>query len=104
MGNWPRCKNLASPGVDEAWVFHKLLTNCRDWLTPVQGINEMPHIFLHLAGKHGPAQTFSLSPWSFVIMAKAEIVEHITARLFPGVTVSENIPTGQTVEICQATF
>jgi hypothetical protein len=103
--NWPRCKTAAEKyGADKAKAFHTLLYSCESWMTDDQGVNEIPSIFLHVAGSEGKPQTVELSAWAFVVETTQEIYKVVTAKIFGMLPVAAAIDTGKKKKICTASF
>jgi len=67
-------------------------------------VNEIPSIFLHLAGAEGKPQTVELSAWSFIVETTQEIYKVVTAKLFGVVPISAAVDTGKKKKICTASF
>jgi hypothetical protein len=102
---WPRCQNHAQQvrkGKDEA--FHDLLAECENWLTEDQGVNEVPSVFIHLAGSEGKAQAVELSAWAYIVETNQEVYKVVTTKLFGAVPVQAAVDTGKKKKICTASF
>lgn len=102
---WPRCVRFAQDhkaGKDKA--FHDLLGSCESWMTEDQGVNEVPSVFIHLAGAEGKPQTVELSAWAFVVETSQEVYKVVTSRLFGQLPVQAAVDTGKKKKICTASF
>mmetsp|Transcript_39570 Transcript_39570/g.93186 ORF Transcript_39570/g.93186 Transcript_39570/m.93186 type:complete len:545 (-) Transcript_39570:41-1675(-) len=66
---WPRCQQRASEmgTAPSANHFRQLLLACHNWLTPEQGINEIPSIFFDIVGGNGVAKSVELTAWSWIV-------------------------------------
>jgi len=103
--SWPRCKAVRdSSSRDPAEIFQDLLYNCGDWMTAEKGVSEIPPIFLHLAGGDGRTQKFPLSSWSYIIETTVEEFKIVTERVFKGLNIELEFPTGKLTKTCQAAF
>jgi hypothetical protein len=102
---WPRCKKAAEKYNEEkAKAFHELLYGCESWMTDETGVNEIPSVFLHLAGADGKPQTVELSAWAFIVETTREIYKVVTAKVFGSLPVAAAVDTGKKKKICTASF
>jgi len=102
---WPRCvKEVAATGEEKHLAFQSLLRRCGKWLTKEDGIGEIPSILLHLAGKHGVAQQFPLSPAAFIVESTADLAREQTFSLFGRINYTVSVPTGERAKTCTAAF
>lgn len=102
---WPRCKKAAQKEKkDKDKVFHEMLYSCESWMTDKEGVNEVPSIFVHLAGAEGKPQTVELSAWSYIVETTQEIYKVVTAKIFGVMPIAAAIDTGKEKKICTASF
>jgi len=103
---WPRCVRMAesaglSPSAD---LFTFVLSQCKDWLTPENGIHEVPSIFMDLMGANdGEAQTIELTAWSWVV--EVESTQELSHRSSPTRSMVERYEVNSTAHsspICVA--
>jgi len=106
---WPRCRKAAEhktfPNKSKSQVFSSLLRYCGVWLNEANAtIDEIPSVHLHLAGKAGVAQAYTLPASAYIVEAEAEIVKVVTKKLFGVLPVDMEVPTGKTTTMCSAAF
>lgn len=105
---WPRCKKSAETyKADKAKAFQTFLYSCETWLTDEDGIDEIPSIFIHLAGSEGTPQSLELSPWAFVVETTQQVYKVVTgqmASLLGSAPVAAAVDTGERKKICAASF
>jgi hypothetical protein len=102
---WPRCMQSAQTkkqSHDQA--FHDLLADCETWMTDEQGVNEVPSVFLHLAGEEGQSQAVELSAWAYVVETNQEIYKVVTTKIFGALPIAAAVDTGKKKKICTASF
>jgi len=103
--NWPRCKKSAEDAKEEKdRAFHEMLYSCESWMTDDKGVNEIPSIFLHLAGKEGKPQSIELSAWAYIVETTQDVYKVVTAKIFGAMPVMAAIDTGKKKKICTASF
>jgi hypothetical protein len=64
---WPRCKKFqAEQGFSSKQAFKSLLWDCGSWMTPSEGVGEVPSLFLHLVDADGEKNILEITPMSYV--------------------------------------
>mmetsp|Transcript_78997 Transcript_78997/g.144006 ORF Transcript_78997/g.144006 Transcript_78997/m.144006 type:complete len:501 (-) Transcript_78997:153-1655(-) len=102
---WPRCNALAeqSPSTDKSILFSLLVGNCTDWMhDTADGINEIPPIYIHLAGAEGVPQKVPLTAWSYVILTPVPVFKTIHQNIH-GIDVRIIFPVGMDL-VCVPMF
>merc|ERR1719478_24896 len=79
---WPRCKDNPVPSDPRPEAaFLTLVSTCKDWMGE-KGLNEIPSLFVHLAGADGEKQVLELTAWSYIIETKGYGGRDTCAPLF----------------------
>jgi len=95
----------AASTVSKAGIFQSLIEDCKSWLTPHQGLDELPPIHLHVGGSNGSKQALQLKPWSYILETQEEEFESVYKDI-PGlgrIPMGKNF-TGKTHLVCTPAF
>jgi len=64
---WPRCQKFAAErDISHAEAFKHVLWDCPGWMTPEEGVGEVPSVFFHLGGTDGETETVEITAMSYV--------------------------------------
>eukprot|EP00927_Polykrikos_kofoidii_P086597 TRINITY_DN9748_c0_g4_i3.p1 TRINITY_DN9748_c0_g4~~TRINITY_DN9748_c0_g4_i3.p1 ORF type:complete len:734 (-),score=109.79 TRINITY_DN9748_c0_g4_i3:49-2250(-) len=97
-----RPKNMA-PTKHSTFV--KLLHDCHSWMGNSSGLDELPTIHLHVAGKNGKGSTALKLPGSgYVLEMMQDQLKYAMAKLFGIVPVLVSKPTGKKQKVCNPAF
>merc|ERR1719223_1661356 len=97
-----RPKNMA-PTKHSTFV--KLLHDCHSWMENSSGLDELPPIHLHVAGKNGKGSTALKLPGSgYVLEMMQDQLKYAMAKLFAIVPVLVSKPTGKKEKVCNPAF
>eukprot|EP00927_Polykrikos_kofoidii_P086596 TRINITY_DN9748_c0_g4_i2.p1 TRINITY_DN9748_c0_g4~~TRINITY_DN9748_c0_g4_i2.p1 ORF type:complete len:712 (-),score=116.10 TRINITY_DN9748_c0_g4_i2:50-2185(-) len=99
----------ASPYSHEAPTKHatfvKLLHDCHSWMDNSSGLDELPPIHLHVAGKGGKNVTTLKLPGSgYVLEMMEKQLKYAMTKLFGVVPVVVSKPTGKKRKVCNPAF
>eukprot|EP00928_Gymnodinium_smaydae_P011957 TRINITY_DN14373_c0_g2_i1.p1 TRINITY_DN14373_c0_g2~~TRINITY_DN14373_c0_g2_i1.p1 ORF type:complete len:483 (-),score=38.42 TRINITY_DN14373_c0_g2_i1:103-1551(-) len=71
--SWPRCLRAARQSSSERYeTFLSVLSECEQWLSSEEGLNEMPAIHLHVAGSAGNTETLDIPAAAYVLTVAQE--------------------------------
>lgn len=73
-------------------------------MTPQLGVNEVPSVFMHMAGTEGNTQTVELSAWAYVVETTQETYRTVSAKLFGPESIATVADPGVAKKICTASF
>merc|ERR1719498_2097747 len=69
-----------------------------------QGVDEIPSIFIHVAGPEGKPQAVELSAWTYIVETSADFLNDVTTKIFGQRPSALLIETGKAEKICTASF
>lgn len=72
---WARCQATLAQQADsiiftkemKASALTQLIRRCNSWLSEGAGLNELPTLYFHVAGRNGSQQTLELTPWAYMV-------------------------------------
>jgi hypothetical protein len=96
--NWKRCRTVVDEGLGKvkAEVFQMLMSECAEWREE-EGLEELPPIYLHVAGEDGTTQSLRLDAASYIFETVEEIVEEVTDS---ALGFALPVPTGKNRTVC----
>jgi len=72
--NWERCRsNLTDASLEhKTAMFMTLLDRCTEWVKVprAEGLQELPDLYFHLAGKNGEEYSLQLTSWAYIIWSE----------------------------------
>jgi len=89
----------------KAVIFQQLILDCKRWLTPDQGLDELPPIHFHVRGSNGSKQTLKLDGWSYILETQEKEFKYVYKNMkgLGSVPTGKKF-TGKTHKVCAPAF
>eukprot|EP00927_Polykrikos_kofoidii_P086592 TRINITY_DN9748_c0_g1_i1.p1 TRINITY_DN9748_c0_g1~~TRINITY_DN9748_c0_g1_i1.p1 ORF type:complete len:721 (-),score=123.26 TRINITY_DN9748_c0_g1_i1:34-2196(-) len=105
MQPMPGAHPLSKEAPTKHATFVKILHDCHSWMHNSSGLDELPPIHLHVAGKGGKNLTALKLPGSgYVLELMEDQLQYAMTKLFGVVPVVLSRPTGEKKKICNPAF
>mmetsp|Transcript_23485 Transcript_23485/g.51954 ORF Transcript_23485/g.51954 Transcript_23485/m.51954 type:complete len:504 (-) Transcript_23485:54-1565(-) len=103
---WPRCQqetaNFTHPEMKHIY-FMKLLMTCSEWMTPEQGLDELPPLKFHFNGSSGKTRQILLKGSSYILQTMRNEVHYVTKHLMGVIPMKIPVDTVKK-EVCLPAF
>jgi len=102
---WKRCSTATSTGLQKkkAELLALLLSQCGEWMTEENGLDELPTLHFQVAGANGKKRTLSLDGAGYVIEQMEEEMK-VVQKTVMGMPFRMPAKTGKKTKVCAPAF